>query len=103
MPMESWAALGLHNDASVVMLVDPLERRPPNARLPFRSNKDERIELGLDTANVRQRWKQSFEGDLERALETLKRGGVRASTLATDDPSDAWLPLLDAHKAVAIR
>ena len=64
---------------SVVMLVDPLERRPPNARLPFRSNKDERIELGLDTANVRQRWKQSFEGDLERALETLKRGGVRAT------------------------
>ena len=102
-PMESWAALGLHNDASVVMLVDPLERRPPKARLPFRSSEDERIELGLDMANVRQRWKQSFEGDLERAMETLKRSGVRATTLATDEPSDAWLPLLDAPKAVAIR
>ena len=101
--MESWAALGLHNDASVVMLVDPLERKPPSARLPFQSNKGERLELGLDTPNVRQRWKQSFEGDLERALETLKRGGVRASTLATDEPSDAWLPLLDMPKAVAIR
>ena len=102
-PTESWAALGQHNDASVVMLVDPLEHRPPNARLPFRSSKDERIELSLDTPSVRQRWKQSFEGDLERALETLKCSGVRATTLATDEPSDAWLPLLDAPKAVAIR
>ena len=76
-----------------------MDRATPRLRVIHRPSQ----RLSLDTPSVRQRWKQSFEGDLERALETLKCSGVRATTLATDEPSDAWLPLLDAPKAVAIR
>ena len=100
---EVWPALALHNEVSVLLMVDPLEQRPPQARLPFRSPAGERVELGLDAATVRQRWQRMFSGSVDTATATLQRNGVRAAVLSSDDPSDAWLSLLDQPKARAVR
>jgi uncharacterized protein (DUF58 family) len=93
-PAERWPALALHNEALVVLLTDPLEQAPPVATLPFASAAG-RIELGLDAAATRQRWRQAFSAPVEASLEVLRTRGVRAMALSCADPSDAWLPLLD--------
>jgi len=93
-PAERWPALALHHEAIVLLLTDPLESAPPVARLPFASPSG-RIELGLDGAATRQRWRQAFSAPVEAALESLRTRGVRAMALSAADPSDAWLPLLD--------
>ena len=98
-----WPALTLHNDVHVVMLVDPLERMPPKARLPFRTRTGERLELGLDADVVRRRWHDAFDGNADAVVTRLQKSGARAMALATDDPSDAWLPLLDMPKLRAVR
>ena len=89
----------MHHDLVVLLLTDPLERMPPAARLPFQTADAGRLELGLDAAAVRQRWKQAFDAPLEAALAMLQRHGARAMALSTDDASDAWLPLLDRRPA----
>ena len=76
------------------LLTDPLERRPPVARLPF-SLGGERLELALDAAAVRQRWQQAFDAPMQEALALLQRQRIRAQPLSSDDPADAWLALLD--------
>lgn len=97
-----WAGIARHVDANVLLLTDPLERRPPIARLPFAVDGG-RLELALDAAGVRQRWKQAFDAPLEAALDLLQRQRIRAMPLSSDDPSDAWLGLLDRPKAGAAR
>ena len=93
-PAALWPALAQHHELVVLLLTDPLERRPPEARLPFQLAQAGRIELALDTAGVRQRWRAAFETPIETALAQLQRQGARVMALSTDDPSDAWLPLL---------
>ena len=93
-PTPLWAGVGQHHDAVVLLLTDPLERRPPVARLPF-SLGGERLELALDAAAVRQRWQQAFDAPMQAALALLQRQRIRAQPLSSDDPTDAWLALLD--------
>jgi uncharacterized protein (DUF58 family) len=100
-PAERWPALALHHELIVLLLVDPLETSPPVRRLPFRAAHGDRIELGLDTAPVRQRWRQAFEVPLEATQAMLQRQGARVMVLSTTDPSDAWLSLLGRPRAVA--
>ena len=94
-PAERWPALAMHHELIVLLLTDPLERAPPAARLPFASSVDARIELGLDAAATRQRWRHEFVEPADAALESLHARGIRAMELSSADPSDAWLPLLD--------
>ena len=94
-PLARWTALALHHEVIVLLLTDPLERRPPAARLAFASAAGDRVELGLDAAITRQRWRHEFGIPLEAALESLATCGIRAMELSSADPSDSWLPLLD--------
>ena len=85
----------MHHEVIVLLLTDPLERTPPTARLPFATATNGRIELGLDAAATRQRWRHEFTLPVGAALESLHARGIRAMELSSADPSDAWLPLLD--------
>lgn len=100
-PAERWPALAMHHELIVLLFVDPLEMSPPTRRLPFLGAQGDRIELGLDTAPVRQRWRQTFDVPLEATQAMLQRQGARVMALSTADPSDAWLPLLGRPRAVA--
>ena len=94
-PSALWPQLSMHHELVVLLLTDPLERMPPAARLPFASSAGGRIELGLDAAGTRQRWRREFVAPVEAALGSLHARGIRAMELSSADPSDAWLPLLD--------
>lgn len=85
-----WPAFALHHDTTVLLLVDPLERDPPKAALPFATG-DHRVELDLATASQRQRWRGEFVAPIEAALQALPARGVRVDVLSTDATSDAWL------------
>lgn len=98
-PDTLWPGLARHHDAQVLLLTDPLERRPPTARLPFALQAGSRLELDLDQANVRQRWRQAFEGPLEDAQVRLERHGLRASVLSADAPAEVGLDLLMQRRA----
>ncbi len=52
------------------------------------------MELDLAAPAQRQAWEQAFRKPLDDALERLPARGVRVGALASDAPSDAWLPLL---------
>jgi len=94
-PSERWPALAMHHELIVLLLTDPLERLPPAARLPFATVSGGRIELGLDGAGTRQRWRHEFALPVEATLSSLQARGIKAMELSSADPSDAWLPLLD--------
>ena len=100
-PKARWSGLALHHEVHAVLLTDPLELAPPAARLPFRGGDAERVELALDAAHVRQRWRGEFGARLDAALALLQGCGVRAMALSCADPSEAWLPLLDQPKGRA--
>jgi uncharacterized protein (DUF58 family) len=85
-----WPAFALHHDTTVLLLVDPLERDPPRAALPFATS-EHRVELDLASAAQRQRWRHEFVDPIEAALQALPARGVRVQVLSTDAPSDAWL------------
>lgn len=94
-PNERWPALAMHHELIVLLLTDPLERLPPAARLPFSTVTAGRIELGLDTAGTRQRWRHEFAMPVEALLASLQARGIKAMELSSAAPSDAWLPMLD--------
>lgn len=102
-PAQRWPALAAHNEVIVLLLTDPLEQAPPQALLPFAGAQDEnntgRIELDLASASQRQRWRDAFVTPVEAALAQLPARGVRVQPLSTDDPSEAWLPLLGRMRA----
>ncbi len=85
----------MHHELVVLLLTDPLERRPPKIRLPFLSADGKRTEIGLGVAVTRQRWRQEFTVPVETTLEMLRSRGARAMELSSADASDAWLPLLE--------
>jgi uncharacterized protein (DUF58 family) len=97
-PAARWAGLALHRDVFALLLTDPLELAPPAARLPFRGTGEERVELALDAAGVRQRWRGEFVARADAALALLQGSGVRAMALSCATPSEAWLSLLDQAK-----
>ena len=101
-PAQRWPALTAHNEVILLLLVDALERQPPQAALPFAVGDDAhlgRIELDLAAAAQRQRWHGTFMAPVEAALQQLPARGVRVQLLAGDAPSDAWLPLLGGARA----
>ena len=95
---QRWPALAAHHEVIVLLLADPLERDPPKAALPF-ATAGHRVELDLASASQRQRWRSEFVSPLEAALERLPARGVRVQMLASDAPSDAWLPVLGKSQA----
>lgn len=97
-PSGRWPGLASHHEVAVVLLTDPLELAPPVARLPFRGADAAPIELALDAATVRQRWRGEFSARLDAAIAVLQGNGIRATALSCADPSEAWLPLLDQPK-----
>ena len=99
-PAERWPALAMHHELIVLLFVDPLETSPPAKHLAFLGAQGDRIELGLDTAPVRQRWKQHFDIPLDATQAMLQRQGARVMVLSTVDPSDAWLSLLGRPHAM---
>lgn len=101
-PVQRWPALTMHNEVILLLLVDALERQPPQAALPFAvddAGEHARIELDLAAAAQRQRWREAFMAPVENALQQLPSRGVRVQLLAGDAPSDAWLPLLGRARA----
>lgn len=98
--MQRWTALAAHHDVVLVLLTDPLETAPPASTLAFRTG-DERIELHLDSAAQRARWRARFVTPVETLLEQLPTRGVRVHVLSTDSASDGWLRTLDAPRRVA--
>jgi uncharacterized protein (DUF58 family) len=84
-PMQRWPALTAHNEVIVLLLVDALERQPPQAALPFAiggENERTRIELDLAAAAQRQRWRAAFMAPVESALQQLPSRRVRVQALA---------------------
>ena len=100
-PVERWPALAMHHELVVLLFVDPLETSPPILRLPFLGAQGDRIELGLDSAPVRERWRQNFDLPLDATQAMLQRQGARVMVVSTADPSDSWLSLLGGRRAVA--
>lgn len=108
---QRWPALAIHNEVIVLLFTDPLEQEPPQALLPFAGfgtaapanasapAQAGRIELDLASAAQRQRWRQSFVEPVQAAIAQLPKRGVRVQAVSTDDPSDAWLPLLGRVRA----
>ena len=89
-PAARWPALSMHNTVRVLLLSDPLERDPPRARLPFCSA-GHRVELALDAAAARQRWRHAFVDPVDEALAQLPPRGVRVQLLSSDAPSASCL------------
>lgn len=97
-PARRWPALAMHSEVVVLLLVDPLERDPPRAALPFATGAH-RVELDLGAAAPRQRWRNAFVQPVEAALAALPARGVRVQVLTSEAPSESWLPLFSRPKA----
>lgn len=93
LPQRRWAVLAQHHEVIVLLLTDPIETRPPQTALSF-SRDGQRVELDLGIDAQRKRWHDSFVAPVEVALEKLPARGVRVQALASDAPSESWLPLL---------
>lgn len=87
--------LRMHHDLIAAILVDPIELAPPPpARYPV-ATAGVRAMLGLDSPAARRAWQAHFESALRGAHEGLRRSGVRARTVRTDeDPVAALRALL---------
>lgn len=99
-PQGRLAALAMHHDLLAVMLTDPLELQPPRDRLPFAID-EVRIELDLDSAVGRTRWRHAFADSLQTQTHRLVGMGARVRTLRTDDGVDALLAALLSHRRIA--
>ncbi len=92
--LRSLGQLRAHHDLLAALLIDPIERTaPPPARYPVLSG-GLRSVLGLETTHARQAWQAHFEHSLRHAHEGLRRAGVRARNVATDDDPVESLRLL---------
>lgn len=95
------AALATHHDLLAVLLTDPLELQPPRERLVFALG-DARIELDLDSAVARARWRHAFADEVQAQTRRLRGMGARVSVLRSDDGTDAVLAaLLDQRRVAA--
>lgn len=90
-PESAWRGMAPQHDERVLLLTDPLERRPPALPLRFSLGPVGRVALDLGQASVRQRWWQAFDGVLERAVARLTQLGVAHSVLSSDGAVEAAL------------
>jgi uncharacterized protein (DUF58 family) len=86
-------ALSAHHDAIAVLLVDPLELTPPQARVGFVAQQT-RIDLDLADHDRRERWHHAFAERFQLACERLNRLGWRSLALGTDEAPDRVLGTL---------
>ena len=94
-PPVRWTALARHHQATLVLLQDPLETAPPRRELAFRAGA-RRLQLGLDNATVRLRWKQALVAPAEELVRTLPSRGWQVRCLSTDAEAADWLAPRDA-------
>ena len=94
-PTLRWTALARHHQATLVLLQDPLETAPPRRELAFRAGA-RRLQLGLDNATVRLRWKQALVAPAEELVRTLPSRGWQVRCLSTDAEAADWLAPRDA-------
>ena len=94
-PALRWTALARHHQATLVLLQDPLETAPPRRELAFRAGA-RRLQLGLDNATVRLRWKQALVAPAEELVRTLPSRGWQVRCLSTDAEAADWLAPRDA-------
>ena len=87
---ERWAALSMHAQVQVLLLVDPLELDPPRRLLPFRTDEG-RLSLDLAAGAQRERWKRAFGRQAEDARDRLQARGIAARLLPANAASDGWL------------
>lgn len=92
-PAERWQGLSQHHEVIVLLFTDPLELQPPARQLPIQSD-GVRLDLDLGAPTQRKQWMATFSEPLCAAMETLPLRGVRVHAVSTDEPGDAWLPLL---------
>ncbi len=80
-----------HHDVAAALLVDPIELRAPEpARYPA-VWRGLRSVLDLDSREARLRWEAHFTESIARAREGLRRAGVRARCVRTDEDPVAAL------------
>jgi len=89
-PMQRWAALARHNEASLVLLQDPLETAPPKRGLTLLAGAA-RLHLPLQDAQVRRQWHDTLAAPANALARNLPGHGWQVHTLATDAPASAWL------------
>ena len=89
---ERWTTLAMHHDVLVLLLVDPLECRPPAAALRFVDPGGARTDLDLAASAQRARWRNQFDAPVAAALTRLPARGVHVEVLSSDAPGDGWLP-----------
>lgn len=89
-PAAIWAALSMHVDVQLLLLVDALEQTPPGCVLPL-ATANGRLELDLAAAVPRQAWHAAFIEPVETLCRSLPGRRVRVQVLPGDAPSDAWL------------
>ncbi len=100
-PQGRLAALATHHDLLMVLLTDPLELQPPHERLPFALG-DARVELDLEGAVARARWRHVFADGVHAQAQRLQGMGARVRTLRSDDGTDTLLAaLLDQRRIAA--
>lgn len=85
--------LSAHHDAIAVLLVDPLELSPPQARVAF-AHAGARIELDLDRRATQASWQHAFSERFADTEARLRRLGWHVLTLRTDDDPDRVLAAL---------
>ncbi len=90
-PVARWTGLARQGEVIVLLLTDPFEQRPPEARLPFATHAA-RIELDLAGRAQRVQWTRDFSTPLADAIAMLEARGIRAVPLSTDADSASWLP-----------
>jgi len=100
-PQGRLATLAAHHDVLVVLLVDALEMQPPRQRLAFALG-EAQVDLDLDGALARTRWKQAFADQVQAQTRRLQGLGARVRCLRGDEPTDRLLgALLDPRRAAA--
>lgn len=90
LPLSRWAGLALHHEVDLILLVDPLELRPPAQLVTFQSS-ELRYQLDLSAKAVRQQWEREFLEPLRQLVAQLPVRGVCAHVLSSADASDMWL------------
>lgn len=89
-PPARWAALAMHHEVMLMLLVDPLEMAPPEAALPFLSQ-GRRVLLDLRSSTVREQWHEHFVAPLEHLQKTLAARRIQIHVVASHEASDGWL------------
>lgn len=89
-PPLRWTALARHHQATLLLLLDPLETAPPRRGLSLLGGA-RRVHLDLDLSAVRARWDEALVGPARELARTLPGLGWEVRMLSSDAPSGEWL------------